>query len=131
MNATTAKMSLQILGILVGLTCLYLFRRVYFLASAHDWLGSVVVALSGLYFAYVGYLTWLRFSSRAIRHICGATLFWAFLISQFPIKLMSQDRAERGLLYIILFAVLIWVYRRSWRYFSGLIFNTHETKTAA
>ena len=131
MNAINAKIGLQILGTLAALTSLHFLKRAYILTSHREWPGFVLVAILGLYFAYVGYLTWFRFSPRSIRHICAATLFWAFFVGRVPIKLVSQDRAMQGLLSIVLIAGLVRAYRRAWRHFSGLIFEKKETQTIA
>jgi hypothetical protein len=131
MNAITAKMVLQVIGTLAALSCLHFLLLAYIYASHGDWAGLVLVLILGLYFAYLGYLTWLRFSPRAIRHICGATLFWVFLLVRVPIKLVSHDSVITGSLYLLLIAGMVWTYRRAWRYFSSLIFDEHETPNAA
>ena len=86
------------------------------------------MTVTGLYFAYVGYLTWFRFSRGAIRHICVATLFWVFLAVRIPIKLVSEDNRVQGLFSIVLIVGLVWLYRRAWRHFSNLIFGRQEPK---
>ena len=68
-NATTAKIGLQVIGTLASLSCLWLFGRAYVLAYNREWAGLVLVVILGVYFAYVGYLTWLRFSPRAVRNM--------------------------------------------------------------
>ena len=128
MNALTAKTGLQVVGTLNALSCLHFIGRTYVLASVREWTGLVFVALLVPFFAYVGYLTWLKFSPRAIRYICGATAFWMFWIVRAPTRLVSQTGAVRGLLDILLIAVLVWVYRRAWRSFSSLIFIAPESR---
>jgi hypothetical protein len=129
-NAITAKMVLQVVGTLAALSCLHFFLLVYIYASRGDWAGLGLVLILGLYFAYLGYLTWLRFSPRTIRHICGAILFWVFFFVRVPIKLVSHDSVIGGSLYILLIAGLVWTYRRAWPYLSNLIFAEHETPKA-
>ena len=137
MNALSAKFWVQVLGSLATLTSLHFFERAYLLLSIRDWPGLVLVVPLGLYFCYVGYVTWLKFSARAIRHICGASLFFIFFIGRVPIKMTSQlsffRREElssiQGLLSVGLIAGLVWLYRHVWRYFTRLIFGEQETET--
>lgn len=130
MNAVTAKLGLRVVGTLVGLTCLHLIVRAYILAHNGDWPALVLVVVVGFYCAYVGYVTWLKFSPRAVRHICGATLFWVFLlISRVPLHFAPGGGVIQGALYILLLLFSIWVHRRATRCFSVLIFDEHETRT--
>ena len=124
-------MGLRISGTIAALTSLLCLGRAYILASNSDLAGFVLVAIFGLYFAYVGYLTWFRFSPWAIRHICGATLCLVFFVVRLLIHLVSQGHEVKGLLSILLIVGLVWVYRKAWRYLSALIFGGHETKSAS
>ena len=131
MNTTAAKSGLKYLGTITALSCILLFHRAYFLASIREWPGFILVLALGFYFAYVGFLTWFRFSPLAIRHICGGTLFWVFLlIGSTIIKVVTGIGVVRGALSILLLAALVWVYRKAWHYFSNLIFNEPERPAA-
>lgn len=121
LSPDTAMTILQVLGTLAALNCLRLFALAYGNAVSGDWLRVVVQAGFGSYFVYVGYLTRGKFSPLAIQHICGATSYLVFCACLRIIKHTSDDKAVQGFCTLLLVALIVWIYRKAWRYFSGLI----------
>ena len=82
MRLTIAKIVMRIVGTLggllgVGMLCVTPFVLYHSIAERDGWmilLAIFPVALS-VYFLYVSYLVWFRFSPLAVRHICGALGF--------------------------------------------------------
>lgn len=123
MSPDTATTVLQVLGTLAALSSLRFLVRGYGYAVAGEWLEVAVMAGFGSYFVYVGYLSRMRFSPRAIQHTCGATLYLAFCACQGVIRRMLDDKAVQGVCTLFLLFAIVWGYRKAWRYFVALLFD--------
>jgi hypothetical protein len=130
MTADRARIGVRVLGSLVALTFLNFVVRAFVLAPRREWAGLALVAVLGFCFAFVGYLTWFRFAPRAVRHICGATLFWLFFIARIPVKLVSNDPSSQRSLSILLIAGMVLLYRGTWPCLSRIVFDSNETQSS-
>jgi hypothetical protein len=82
MTRSIAKIAIRVVGTLAGLTgigmvfVLPMLARVS-LAELSPWmlLLSMLPLAVIIYFIWVGYLVWFRFSPLAVRHTCGAVAF--------------------------------------------------------
>jgi hypothetical protein len=126
MNPVTAKIVLQIMGSLVGLSGVWVLYRTWFLGSIHDWLAFSVILPIGFFFLSIGYLAWSKRSVRSIRWISGATLFWSFWFLRLPLRFILVDKTIRDTLNILLLVALAWCYRRVWRYFAVRLVGADE-----
>ncbi len=71
---------------------------------------AVFPLVFGVYFVYVGYLVWFKYSPLAVRHICGTVAFYVFVLVS---KLFGAGReaepswvtfAPLGCLFVVFFA---------------------------
>jgi hypothetical protein len=97
MNQTIATILIRIVGTLAGLLgacmlCVTPFMFYGAFASEHFWilLVGLFPFVVGIYFLYVAYLVWFRFSANAVRHVCGMLGF--FGSSRF---IMANNRAQK------------------------------------
>lgn len=87
MNPSSAKVGLRIVGTIIGLfgmlvVCMSIVM-LYGSLAERELLQTVLSAFSlmlGAYLVRVGYISWFRFSPRAVRHICGSVAF--FVLTQ-------------------------------------------------
>lgn len=89
MKPTIAKVVVRIVGTLFGLLGLGMLGfdlRLFYrsVAERNGWsiMFMTIALMTIIYLIYVAYLVWLRFSPRAVRHVCGALGFCvlAFLV---------------------------------------------------
>ena len=136
MDSNVAKKLIRAVGTLTGimgvgtlsvsLLCLYS-------GIAQNDLGMilffVLALLFAIYFVWVGYLVWFRFSPRAVMHVCGMLGFYSLgLIFQLIEPAAGQ---EPDLLKSLWFGFgglgslvfVFWGYRAASRYLSRVIFS--------
>ena len=73
----------------------------------------------GLYFLYVAYIVWFKFSPLAVRHVCGMIGFYALMLLT---KLPPDRTSQAPLLFLGGLIVAYFIYRATTRYFSRVIF---------
>jgi hypothetical protein len=115
MTLSIAKTVMRVVGTLAGLLgvamlCFMPFMLFHSITERNPWM--IVLAIFplalALYFIYVAYLVWFRFSPLAMRHICGALGFYVLMLLT---KLFDRDldttwapSAFLGCLVIVYFA---------------------------
>lgn len=87
MRLTIAKIVLRVVGTLAGLLglgmlCVTPFMVYHSITERNGWmiLLAVFPLAVAIYFIYVAYLAWFRFSPLAVRHICGALGIYVLML---------------------------------------------------
>lgn len=85
MTASTAKITVRVVGTLVGIYGVLSWAGALLLLGVGGTQEAALLILLtiplllGVYCLYVGYLTWWRFSPIAVRHVCGAVGYFSLL----------------------------------------------------
>lgn len=116
MKLTVVKHCLRIAGTIIGLIgILMLSMGAVLVWRAVREEGSMMIFFSGFaavlgaYLVYVGYLTWFRFTSHAVRHICGTLAF--FLLTMVGAPSREIDPLLGGFIFVALLVAAYTGYR--------------------
>ncbi len=131
MTPTLGKILMRVVGTLSGLFGLMLLCvgpfMLYHAITKHDGLmiGFTIFPLVlALYFLYVAYLVWFKFSPLAVRHVCGILAFYALMLMTNLFRPNRPSSENPWLAFVFLGGLVIvyFIYGATTRYFNRLLF---------